>query len=145
MCLQLISLTKVEITGPDNGGRVCAVTLGECCAQVCTANDCVSGITAKISYTRDSSRRHAANKVIETRDETWQAPPGVGATPTLLELPGPVGSLTIRDASEPGQTLAIGDVTEPGGMLELQNASESTGTDDLVSAPNIPLPLLEDN
>lgn len=55
-----------------------------------------------------------ANKVVEARDDTWQAPPSAGATPTLPGLPDREGTLKLGDASGPGGTLELGDASEPG-------------------------------
>ena len=147
----------VEILSPDSGGRVCAGEFGEFCAQVCTTDDDVAGNAADIGYTRDSSLRHAqVNKVMETRDEAWQAPPHRRAMPTLPGLPDPGGTLKLEHSPEPGGTPGRGDelepggapelrdVQEPGGKLELGDASEVGGTDGFVSAPTTPLLVLEE-
>ena len=58
--------------------------------QACTTEDGVTGSGADMGYTRVSSPRHAQVKnVVEKRDETWQAPPRVGAMPTLQGVPNP--------------------------------------------------------
>ena len=93
---------------------------------------------------------------MERRNEAGQAPPRLGAMPTLPGGPGPGGALKLEHSPEPGETPERGDelepggapelrdVQEPGGKLELGDASEVGGTDDFVSAPTTPLLVLEE-
>ena len=100
--LAVDSPPDVEILRPDSGGRACDGDFGEFCAQVCATEDGVTESAADIGYARDPSPRHAqANKVVERRGETWQAPPRLGAMPMLPGLPDP-GGLTLENALEPG-------------------------------------------
>ena len=62
-----------------------------------------------------------ANKVVQTRNVTWEAPSVVKASPPQLWLPSS---------------------SELGGAPELEEASEPGGMDDFDSAQPTPLPLL---
>ena len=89
--------------------------------------------------------------MVEKRNEVWQAPPRLGAMPTLPGGPGPGGALKLEHSPEPGETPERGDelepgrtlelrgVQEPGGTLELEDASEVGRTDGFVSASTTPL------
>ena len=68
--------------------------------------------------------------------------PDPGGTLKLEHAPEPGGTLELVDASEPGGALELGDESETGGTLELGNASELGETDDFVSAPTTPRPVL---
>ena len=82
--LAVDSPPDVEILRPDSEGEACGGEFGEFCAQVGTTEDGVTGRAADIGYTSGSSPRHAqVKKVVGKKDETWQAPPRVGAMPTL--------------------------------------------------------------
>ena len=131
----------------------------EFCPEACTTKDSVAGSAADVGYTRDSSQRRAqadkgvvgytrdssqrhvhANKVVDKRNETWQAPSSVGATSTLPGLPGPGGLLKLGDASEPGRTRERRDISEPRWAPVL---GEPGGAHNFVSAPTTLPPVLE--
>ena len=70
--LAVDSPAEVEISRPDNRGRVCG-DFGEFCTEACAANDSVAGRADQIGYTRESSQKNAQdNKVVVgyTRDSS---------------------------------------------------------------------------
>lgn len=82
--LELDPPPEVESMRLDDGGRVYSEELGEFCARVGTRED---GNARSSDYTHDSSQRNVeTNKVLEKRNETWEAPPTIGATSTVFGL-----------------------------------------------------------
>ena len=74
-----------------------------------------------------------ANKVVDTRDATWETPPVMVMPPVQLRQPA---------SPELGGTPELGRTSEPGGASVLREAPEPGGLDDFVSCPPTQLPQL---
>ena len=80
-----------------------------------------------------------ANKVIETRGVTWEAPPDKEVPPVQLQQSA---SPELAGAPEPGGTSEPGRKSESVGTSELGEKPEPGGLDDFDSGPPTPLPFL---
>ena len=73
-----------------------------------------------IDHPRDSLRMPTrANKVVETKDVTWETPPVVVVPPMQLQLPASpeMGRAPeLEETSEPGWESGLGETPEPGGL-----------------------------
>ena len=74
-----------------------------------------------------------ANKVVETRDVTWETPPVMVVPPVQLQQPV---------SSELGRAHELGGTSEPIGASELGETPETGGIDDFDSGLPTPLPLV---
>ena len=87
-----------------------------------------------IDHPRDSLRMLTrANKVVETRDVTWEAPPVMEVPPVQLQQ---LASPELAGAPE------LGGTSEQGGATELGETAEPGGLDDFDSGPATRLPML---
>ena len=75
-----------------------------------------------------------ANKVVETRDVTWEKPSVMVVPPVQLQQPA---------SPELGGAPELGGTSEPGGASELGETPEPGGLDDFDSGPPTSVPLLK--
>ena len=73
------------------------------------------------------------NKIVETRDVTWETPPVKVVPPVQLQQPA---------SPQLGGTPEVEGTSEPGGASELRETPESGGLDYFDSGPPNPVPLL---